>query len=73
MPPVAKHPFYDDCKRFVELFADTSRDMRTESGLTKSQVAADGGVSPQTVGYVENRERIPRLDVIVKMAREPGG
>lgn len=65
---MAKHPFYDQVKRFCDVYADIAREMREAAGRSKSEVAAEGGVSPQMVGYVEKKRRIPRLDVMVKMA-----
>jgi transcriptional regulator with XRE-family HTH domain len=67
-----KHPAELESDIFCELLAGTMLDMRTETGLSKSQVAANSKVSPQMVGYVETKFRRPGIDIFVRIVRGKG-
>lgn len=67
-----KHPAEIESDFFCDLLAETMLDMRTETGLSKNQVATNSNVSPQMVGYVETKARRPGIDIFVRITRGKG-
>ncbi|MBO5059674.1 MAG: helix-turn-helix transcriptional regulator [Clostridia bacterium] len=53
-------------------FSDNIRKLRTERGLTQTQLAAILGVNKSIISAYENQDRLPSLNVLVKLSAEFG-
>lgn len=62
-----KHPVVSVSERIVENLLNLYQQHRQAVPLSKNEAAGRSGISPQTVGYVENRERHPSLGISVQM------
>ena len=52
-----------------ETFQKRLSQLRAESGLSQSKLARQLGISPATVGYYENGDRLPDIDIAARIAR----
>ncbi len=53
-------------------FSDNIRKLRTERGLTQSQLAVILGVNKSIISAYENQDRLPSLNVLIKLSAEFG-
>ena len=53
-------------------FSDNIRKLRTERGLTQSQLAAILGVNKSIISAYENQDRLPSLNALIKLSAEFG-
>lgn len=44
------------------------KELRTQAGLTQQQLGAQIGVTKSVISYYELQERLPSLDVLIKLA-----
>lgn len=51
-----------------ETFRRRLSQLRAESGLSQSKLAKQLGISPATIGYYENGERLPDIDIAARIA-----
>lgn len=65
---MAKHPIHALADQLCETLAEDLLQARTEAKLSKRKVSSSGGPSTQMVGYVEKRERRPKMDLYVRHA-----
>ena len=63
---VAKHPVQAQTEKICENLAEILLQARADAGLSQRKVSASGGPSTQMVGYVEKRERLPKIDVYIR-------
>lgn len=53
-------------------FSENIRKLRTEQGLTQTQLAAILGVNKSIISAYENQERMPSLNVLIKLSSKFG-
>ena len=53
-------------------FSDNIRRLRIERGLTQTQLAAILGVNKSIISAYENQDRLPSLNILVKLSAEFG-
>ena len=51
-----------------ETFRRRLSQLRAESGLSQSKLAKQLGISPATIGYYENGDRLPDIDIAARIA-----
>lgn len=53
-------------------FSDNIRKIRTERGLTQTQLAQILGVNKSIISAYENQDRLPSLNILIKLSAEFG-
>ncbi len=59
-------------KKNAELLRVTGlvlRKLRMEAGLSQEELAAKAGISRSMIDKIERRERLPSLDVLIKLSK----
>ena len=51
----------------VKVFRKRLLQLRTEKRLSQSKLAKQLGISPATIGYYENGDRLPDIDIAARM------
>lgn len=52
----------------VKVFRKRLLQLRTEKRLSQSKLAKQIGISPATIGYYENGDRLPDIDIVARIA-----
>ena len=52
----------------VEVFGKRLKELRKANGYTIEQFAEAGGISKSTVGYYENNNRMPDIEILSRIA-----
>lgn len=65
---MAKHWIVEISEKLVETFRTVYRETREALELNKKKAAEQAGLSPQTIGYVEEQERSPTLISFLQLA-----
>ena len=52
----------------VKVFRKRLLQLRTEKRLSQSKLAKQIGISPATIGYYENGDRLPDIDIAARIA-----
>lgn len=66
MPPRAKKP------REAIAFGAAVRERRTAKGWTQEQLAEEAGIAAIQLGFVERGENVPKLTLILRIAKALG-
>ncbi len=61
--------FCKEVEPVCRAFAVVVRERRLSLGLTLTELARRTGVSRQMIGFVEQRKRVPTLDLIARLCR----